>query len=74
MSDGEHEDAAFALALSLEPWRVVLRDGQEIVIWAHSYHETEGAFVFNIMVEGKPLAEVEAARIPKAIVEGVWSA
>ena len=37
---------------SLSEWRVTLRDGHTLVVWADSYRQTDAEYVFGALADG----------------------
>ena len=55
-----------------DTWFITLKpDGHLLVLHAHGYHQENGAFVFSLLMEGKPRFEIEVLRISAEIVADV---
>lgn len=52
----------------LDTWRVTLRSGDCLTIWAHGVAENADHYVFVALMRGEPHFEIEVCRIPVAIV------
>jgi hypothetical protein len=61
--------------VSFEPttWRVTLKSGDIVVIYADSHSVEDGADVFSVLVAGQPPTLETVARVPTNIVQDLAS-
>jgi hypothetical protein len=52
-------------------WKVILKSGDVVVVFADSHGVEEGMRVFNIAIDGKPVSLLPVASIPDNIIRDI---
>lgn len=52
-------------------WKITLKSGDVIVVFADSHGVEEGMRVFNLAIEGQPVSLLPVARIPDEIISDI---